>query len=52
MREVLARDGVKKQIADAGALAAHSTPEEFSKQIASEIAKFEEIRAKAGIPQQ
>ena len=52
MRDVLARDGVKKQIADAGAIAAHSTPQDFAKQITSEITKFEEIRTKAGIPQQ
>jgi tripartite-type tricarboxylate transporter receptor subunit TctC len=52
LREVLSRDNIKKQIQDAGALVALSTPAEFGKQIETEITKWEAIRMKAGIPQQ
>ena len=52
LREVLSRPNVKDQIEKAGALVNVSSPAEFGRQIDSEIAKWTEIRTKAGIPQQ
>jgi tripartite-type tricarboxylate transporter receptor subunit TctC len=52
LKEVLSREAVKKQLADAGALANLSTPQEFGKHLADEIAKWSEVRKKAGIEQQ
>jgi tripartite-type tricarboxylate transporter receptor subunit TctC len=51
MREALNRDTVKKQIADAGAIVKSSSPDEFSKHIANEIAKWKGVMAKAGLQQ-
>jgi tripartite-type tricarboxylate transporter receptor subunit TctC len=51
MHEVLAREGVQKQLAEVGATAATSTPDELRQHIVSEIAKWSAVREKAGIPQ-
>ena len=51
LHEVLAREGVRKQLIDVGATAATSTPEELKAHIVSEIAKWTAVREKAGIPQ-
>jgi tripartite-type tricarboxylate transporter receptor subunit TctC len=52
LADVLARDAVKKQIADAGAIVKSSTPEAFGKFIEDEIAKWRVVRDKAGIQPQ
>ena len=49
--EALGRESVRKQIADIGAQPRTSTPEELSRHIAGEIAKWQGVREKAGIPQ-
>jgi tripartite-type tricarboxylate transporter receptor subunit TctC len=49
--EALGRDSVRKQISDIGAQPKSSTPEELRRHIASEIAKWQSVREKAGIPQ-
>ena len=52
MKDVLARDTVKKQIADAGAIATASTPQEMGGYIEAEILKWRTVRDKAGIQPQ
>lgn len=52
LTEALAKDSVKKQIVDVGAQPKSSTPEELSRHVAAEIAKWQGVREKAGIPQQ
>jgi tripartite-type tricarboxylate transporter receptor subunit TctC len=52
MRELLATDSVKTQIAKVGALVKSSTPEELRVHIASEIDRWKAVREKAGIQQQ
>jgi tripartite-type tricarboxylate transporter receptor subunit TctC len=52
LSDVLARDAVKKQIADTGAIVKSSTPEAFGKFIEDEIAKWRTVRDKAGIQPQ
>jgi tripartite-type tricarboxylate transporter receptor subunit TctC len=52
MIEALSREAVRAAIVKAGAQPASSTPEELSKHIAGEIAKWNGVREKAGIPQQ
>lgn len=52
LHEVLARETVRKQIADAGAVVQASTPDEFGRHVEQEIAKWQDVRAKAGIAQQ
>jgi tripartite-type tricarboxylate transporter receptor subunit TctC len=52
LREVLSRETVRKQMADAGALANVSTPQEFGKLLESEIAKWRDVMAKAGMQPQ
>ena len=49
--EALNRPAIRKQITDIGAQPKTSTPEELSKHIASEVAKWQGVREKAGIPQ-
>lgn len=49
LKEVLARDNVREQLAKAGALVRFSTPEEFTKHLGDEIAKWKSVRDKAGI---
>jgi len=49
--EALNKAAVRKQISDIGAQPRTSTPEELSKHIAGEIAKWQGVREKAGIPQ-
>lgn len=49
LKDVLSRDGVREQIKKVGALASVSTPDEFSTLLASEVAKWDEVRKKAGI---
>jgi tripartite-type tricarboxylate transporter receptor subunit TctC len=52
LAEVLAKDSVRKQIVDIGAQPKSSTSEELTKHVAAEIAKWQGVREKAGIPQQ
>lgn len=52
LAEALAMDSVKKQIADVGAQPKSSTPGELAKHVAAEVAKWQVVREKAGIPQQ
>jgi len=52
LADALAKDSVKKQIVDVGAQPKSSTPEELSRHVAAEIAKWQGVREKAGIPQQ
>lgn len=49
--EALGRDAVREQILKVGAQPRSSTPEELSRHIESEIAKWRGVREKAGIPQ-
>jgi tripartite-type tricarboxylate transporter receptor subunit TctC len=49
--EALNRPAVRKQISDIGAQPKTSTPEELSRHIAAEVAKWQGVREKAGIPQ-
>lgn len=50
--ESVGREAVQKQILNAGAQYRTSTPDETSRFIAAEIAKWNVVREKAGIPQQ
>ena len=52
MRELLATDTVRAQIAKVGALVKSSTAEELRTHIASEIERWKAVREKAGIQQQ
>jgi len=52
MGEVLAREAVRSQIANAGAIVKASTPKEFGDYVASEIAKWRTVRDKAGLQPQ
>jgi hypothetical protein len=47
--EALNRPAVRKQISDIGAQPKTSTPEELSRHIAAEVAKWQGVREKAGI---
>jgi tripartite-type tricarboxylate transporter receptor subunit TctC len=51
VKEALDRPAVRKQIADLGAQPKVSTPDELSRHIVGEIAKWQGVREKAGIPQ-
>jgi tripartite-type tricarboxylate transporter receptor subunit TctC len=51
LHDVLVREELRKQLADVGATAATSTPEELRAHIVGEIAKWSAVREKAGIPQ-
>jgi tripartite-type tricarboxylate transporter receptor subunit TctC len=50
--EVLARDIVRKQFINLGAVVKSSTPDELKAYIAGEIAKWKTVREKAGIEQE
>ena len=52
MRALLATESVRKQVLGLGAAVRSSTPEELQTHIASEIAKWNVVREKAGIPQE
>ncbi len=52
LRDVLSRDTVKKQIADAGVQVGSSSPEEMTRLLESEIVKWRGVRDKAGIQAQ
>jgi tripartite-type tricarboxylate transporter receptor subunit TctC len=52
MRELLATDSVRAQIAKVGALVKSSTPDELRAHIVSEIDRWKAVREKAGIQQQ
>jgi tripartite-type tricarboxylate transporter receptor subunit TctC len=52
MQELLARESVGQQIANTGARARSSTPDELKTHIAGEIAKWKGVREKAGIAQE
>jgi tripartite-type tricarboxylate transporter receptor subunit TctC len=49
LKEVLGREAVRKRLEGIGAVANLSTPEEFSKVIASDISGFREVAKKAGL---
>jgi tripartite-type tricarboxylate transporter receptor subunit TctC len=49
--EALNRPAIRKQISDIGAQPKTSTPEELSRHIAAEVAKWQSVREKAGISQ-
>ena len=49
--EALNRPSIRKQISNIGAQPKTSTPEELARHIASEVAKWQGVREKAGIPQ-
>lgn len=51
MVELLARESVRKQFLNLGALARSSSPDELQTHIAGEIAKWNAVREKAGIEQ-
>lgn len=52
MRELLATDKVRAEILKVGALVRSSSPEELRAHIVDEIAKWKDVRVKAGIEQQ
>jgi tripartite-type tricarboxylate transporter receptor subunit TctC len=52
MRDLLATETVRMQIAKVGALVRSSTPDELRKHIVSEIDRWKAVREKAGIQQQ
>ena len=49
--EALGRDSVRQQVLNVGAQPKSSTPEELSRHIENEIAKWRSVREKAAIPQ-
>ncbi len=52
LKEVLGRPAIREQLAKVGAIVHVSTPDEFKKHIADELAKWQAVRVKAGIQQQ
>ena len=52
LKEVLGRPEIREQLAKVGAVVHVSTPDEFAKHIADELAKWKAVREKAGIQQQ
>jgi tripartite-type tricarboxylate transporter receptor subunit TctC len=52
MAEWLARESVRQQFLNLGAVAKTSSPEELKTHIAGEIAKWKKVREEAGIEQQ
>jgi tripartite-type tricarboxylate transporter receptor subunit TctC len=52
VREALARESVRQQIINGGALPRTSTAEELKQHVAAEIAKWEQVRDKAGMQPQ
>jgi tripartite-type tricarboxylate transporter receptor subunit TctC len=49
LKEVLDRPAIREQLAKVGAVVNISTPDEFSHQIADEVAKWQAVRDKAGL---
>ena len=49
LKDVLARDSVRKRLEGVGAIANLSTPEEFGRVIQSDISGFKEVAGKAGL---
>jgi len=49
LNEVLARESVRKQLDNVGAMPVSSTPQEFSKLIADEVARWREVAKTAGL---
>ena len=52
LNEVLARDAVRKQLENVGALPVSSTPQEFADLIATEVARWREVAKTAGLEPQ
>jgi tripartite-type tricarboxylate transporter receptor subunit TctC len=52
LKDILARPEIKEQLEKAGASAHVSTPAEFGKHIADEVAKWHAVRDKAGLTPQ
>ena len=52
LTQVLSRDAVKKQLANIGAEAALSSPQEFGKLIADEVTRWREVAKAAKIEPQ
>ncbi|MBX9826418.1 MAG: tripartite tricarboxylate transporter substrate binding protein [Xanthobacteraceae bacterium] len=52
LTDVLSRDAVKKQLANIGAEAALSSPEEFGKLIADEVVRWRDVAKNAGLEPQ
>jgi len=52
LKEVLGRPAIRAQLAKVGAIVHVSTPAEFGKHVADEVAKWQAVRVKAGIQQQ
>jgi tripartite-type tricarboxylate transporter receptor subunit TctC len=52
LREVLAREEIGKQIANAGALPNISSPQDFGKHLASEVDRWRDVAKKSGIEPQ
>ena len=52
IRALLATESVRKQVLSLGAAVRGSTPDELKAHIASEIAKWNAVREKAGIAQE
>ncbi len=52
LKEVLGRPAIREQLAKVGAIVHVSTPAEFGKHVADEVAKWQAVRVKAGIQQQ
>jgi tripartite-type tricarboxylate transporter receptor subunit TctC len=51
LKEVLSRPAIREQLLKVGAVVHVSTPAEFSKHVADEVAKWNSVRVKAGIEQ-
>ena len=49
LAQVLARDTVKTQLSNVGALAALSTPQEFGKLIETEVVRWRDVATKANL---
>jgi tripartite-type tricarboxylate transporter receptor subunit TctC len=49
LRQVLARDDVRAQLAKVGAEIDVSSPQEFGQRLAEEVAKWKSVRDKAGL---
>lgn len=52
LNQVLSSESVKKQLENIGALAVQSSPQEFGKMIAEEVARWREVSKAAGIEPQ
>jgi tripartite-type tricarboxylate transporter receptor subunit TctC len=52
INEIIAQDDIKGRLTRAGVVVQGSTPEAFGKHMADELTRWNEVREKAGIPQQ